>query len=315
MISIIDHKRQHFLPYGNAPTYNNHIISLWSMQQECQYVLAYIDINNYDDREIAWPSNATNVHFVKTVHSKIHSVPLHLILYENTIQNNRLFIDTDIIGDQSLASEISALKLSCEYLFVADADEIIDTHKTSTVNFNHCFGVGIISNIPKHTPWPIGMRCKSERDYMHVLKNLYIQPAVKTNYVYVNFQPHTHPDRPNIMALCKKLFGDHNHRIISEHDYILELKQHMFVVSPESSGCDSSRTWEALYCQTIPIVKRSVLIDYYSKIFPMIVLDDWAELSQHTFDFNLYKQIMDKFPNYQHYLNCNNLINYVINNH
>jgi len=61
--------------------------------------------------------------------------------------------------------------------------------------------------------------------------------------------------------------------------YLQELKQYKFCISPEGNGIDCYRTWEALYMRTIPICKRSVMVEEFAKTFPIYIVDDWSELS------------------------------------
>jgi hypothetical protein len=61
--------------------------------------------------------------------------------------------------------------------------------------------------------------------------------------------------------------------------YLQELKQYKFCISPEGNGIDCYRTWEALYMRTIPICKRSVMVEEFAKTFPIYIIDDWKDLS------------------------------------
>ena len=60
--------------------------------------------------------------------------------------------------------------------------------------------------------------------------------------------------------------------------YLKQLKKFKFCISPEGNGIDCYRTWEALYMKTIPICKRSIMIEEFAKIFPIYIIDDWGEL-------------------------------------
>jgi hypothetical protein len=55
----------------------------------------------------------------------------------------------------------------------------------------------------------------------------------------------------------------------------------MFVVSPEGAGVDCHRTWEALMLGCIPIVKRNAISTLFEQL-PVLLLDDWAELTKNT---------------------------------
>jgi len=61
-------------------------------------------------------------------------------------------------------------------------------------------------------------------------------------------------------------------------DYLQKLKSYKYCVSPEGNGIDCYRTWEALYMKTIPICKRSILVEEFAKTFPIYIVDDWKDL-------------------------------------
>ena len=54
-----------------------------------------------------------------------------------------------------------------------------------------------------------------------------------------------------------------------------------FEVSPRGSGLDCFRTWEALFLNTIPIVKTSPLDELYRReVFPVVIVESWSEITQ-----------------------------------
>jgi hypothetical protein len=54
--------------------------------------------------------------------------------------------------------------------------------------------------------------------------------------------------------------------------------QFLFTISPFGDGMDCHRTWEALFLGAIPIVKSSSLNPLFKNL-PVVVLDDWVELT------------------------------------
>ena len=62
-------------------------------------------------------------------------------------------------------------------------------------------------------------------------------------------------------------------------DYLRKLKTYKYCISPEGNGIDCYRTWEALYMKTIPICKRSILVEEFAKTFPIYIVDDWKYLN------------------------------------
>jgi len=62
-------------------------------------------------------------------------------------------------------------------------------------------------------------------------------------------------------------------------EYLHDLSQYKYVISPEGNGIDCHRTWEALYFKVIPICKKSLVTEYFSKIFPIYLVDNWYDLN------------------------------------
>lgn len=73
--------------------------------------------------------------------------------------------------------------------------------------------------------------------------------------------------------------------VTSVKSYADSIRQHKFVLSPFGNGIDCYRTYEAMYCGAIPIVKNSVLACSMAEL-PMIIVDDY-----YTADYdNIIKQ-------------------------
>ena len=61
--------------------------------------------------------------------------------------------------------------------------------------------------------------------------------------------------------------------------YLKALMAHKFAICPEGNGTDTHRFWECLYLKTIPICLKSPVTVYYSKMYPVFLLDDWSDFS------------------------------------
>lgn len=82
--------------------------------------------------------------------------------------------------------------------------------------------------------------------------------------------------REEVLEICQKEFT------LSAgadfEDYLVELREHRFALSPPGRGLDTHRTWEALMVGTIPIVIRSPLDILYDQL-PVLIIDDWSEIT------------------------------------
>jgi hypothetical protein len=62
-------------------------------------------------------------------------------------------------------------------------------------------------------------------------------------------------------------------------DYLYNLYNHKFVISPEGNGPDTHRLWECLYLNTIPIEKRNINNQFYIDL-PICFVDAWEDITE-----------------------------------
>ena len=62
------------------------------------------------------------------------------------------------------------------------------------------------------------------------------------------------------------------------YNYLKCLSSYKFAICPEGNGIDTHRFHECLYLKTIPICLHNHVTYYYSKIYPVVLLDKWDDL-------------------------------------
>ena len=144
----------------------------------------------------------------------------------------------------------------------------------------------------KFIPIPIGI---ANPEWNHgrvdILEMVMRKPQQKKNKIYVNFSQSTNPDRKKLFEVLQAKqhswidMIDQPNR--SFEDYLTEMSQYRFVLSPHGNGLDCHRTWEALMLGCIPIVKTSTLDKLY-KGLPVIILDEWTDLNINILDHTIY---------------------------
>lgn len=77
-------------------------------------------------------------------------------------------------------------------------------------------------------------------------------------------------------------------------DYLTELAKSYFVISPNGNGIDCHKTWEALYLKTIPIVTKSINIDYY-KNYPILIIENWRDFNIKNITIDMYNTLWNNF--------------------
>ncbi len=116
----------------------------------------------------------------------------------------------------------------------------------------------------------------------------------KDKLVYANFAEWTHEER----SLVKSLFTDKEYVTWNSHvpfkEYIAEMAQHKFTLSPRGLGPDCYRTWEALLVGTIPIVKTSFFDEIYEGL-PVLIVDNWEEVTEEYLEEHYEKMLSIEF--------------------
>ena len=159
----------------------------------------------------------------------------------------------------------------------------------------------------KLIPLPLGL---SNRGYNHsslheniINKVLSQNKATEKNiFLYINFDWQTAPlirkpiwdyfGKLTLTNFGKKIVFPKSRKPFEQ--FIKDLSNSRFTISPQGSGMDCHRVWEALYVGCIPVVKSSSLDQLYSN-FPVIIVQRWEQVSE---EFLLQKEAELKNKNF-----------------
>lgn len=119
----------------------------------------------------------------------------------------------------------------------------------------------------------------------------------KDKLLYINFDLKTNKERVDIV----KLFEDKSFVYKAERkpfaEYLSDLAESKFVLSPEGTSIDCHRTWESMLVGSIPVVVHST-IDAVFEGLPVLIVDSfeqiteeflnikYEEMSQKTYEYN-----------------------------
>lgn len=79
------------------------------------------------------------------------------------------------------------------------------------------------------------------------------------------------------------------------------LSQYKFILSPPGAGIDCHRTWEALYCGTIPIIIESSINELYIDL-PVLIVPSWNVISKEFLETK-YVEIQENIKNNKYNMN------------
>jgi hypothetical protein len=159
--------------------------------------------------------------------------------------------------------------------------------------------VNAIAHGGKVVPAPYGVqrRMNDSDDRVDVLKKImwqsdYLYPY----YLYVSHNEDSHEERKGI----KELFRNNTWAIVDEtrvsyKDFLTRLKQCKFMICPRGNAVDCHRNWEVLYMRRVPIMKRDPYLQELFKDYPVLWVDDFAEVTQTMLmdNYNLYEKAQD----------------------
>lgn len=129
---------------------------------------------------------------------------------------------------------------------------------------------------------------ESKKDTLVLYNNNYLNPGVnlisnKPNLLYINmdinttnnpfFKEHSNIRSKAINSLTTNGFIISKNKPLNE--YISDLINHKFSISPPGRGIDAHRTWECLMAGTIPICISSPL-DYVYENLPVLIVKDYS---------------------------------------
>jgi hypothetical protein len=156
------------------------------------------------------------------------------------------------------------------------------------------FGQNVLVKNTKVTAIPIGL----ENDYVHnsINKKKKIEKISKSNIIpskllYLNFNIENHPeDRSSAYTYFKnKKWATSKQSNMNYDDYIHDILSHYFILSPRGCGIDCHRTWEALYLNRYPIMKRYYGLETLYKDLPVVFVNDWSEVTEEFLNKELEK--------------------------
>jgi hypothetical protein len=114
--------------------------------------------------------------------------------------------------------------------------------------------------------------------------------------VYVNFRFYTNREvREPVWEFFAHQSFSYMATFKPHMEFLLELSDYRFAVSPPGAGEDCHRTWESLLMGTIPIVKHSPMDSVFEGL-PVVLINDWKEITE-EFLLEKYKEISSKTYN------------------
>jgi hypothetical protein len=115
---------------------------------------------------------------------------------------------------------------------------------------------------------------------MDIRKNM--RPFYLREYkIYSNvlLLPDRFNDRVTAVSKIPKILLEQQNQFITRTNTWMNMTNFAFVLSPFGNGLDCHRTWEALLCGCIPIVRTKVFQELFYGL-PVLIVDDWSHVTK-----------------------------------
>jgi len=227
--------------------------------------------------------------------------------FENC-EKNRLFILISHNGDGSITTNPRKSN-SLEPHHHADA-------RLVPKNLQKWFGCMVETVDPRIISIPLGVEnqifFENKQQIINNIKDEYIEKK-EDKLVYVNFKiSNNYSERiscynsvkqSNFCTFTNKMFTEEQINPPTElfpdvykesyEIFAKEIKSHKFVLCPVGNGLESHRLWETLYLGSIPITRRNVNYSFYEDKLPILMVDEWQEITQEFLE-EKYSEITNK---------------------
>ena len=210
------------------------------------------------------------------------------IAYKSTIikitDGDSIFCRTDYLDELFYLIKKSKTKNLKLITHQTDIDISDKLEQKLPKNFIHWFGINKNTISEKVISIPIGIAGNFSDKNLQIkdfdenkIKNFDL--SSKELKIYLNFQKNTNSaERELAMDVLKKsdkcFISNPN---LPKAKYKEDLERFAFILCPWGNGYDTHRVWEALYCGSIPIVKRHNTFEYLENL-PALIIDDYEEL-------------------------------------
>jgi len=193
-----------------------------------------------------------------------------------------VFVSTDMLD--RFEREVLPFIKNPFILITHNSDDHVDERHVAladNIKIHLWFAQNVVIKHPKIVQIPIGLENRwyhnngIVRDFIALARRL---PVKKQRILYA-FSVNTNKNerRPAMEALARCPVAEETVQGLNSRAYRKLLASYCFVASPPGNGIDCHRTWEALYLDTVPVIKKSPLYDGFPNL-PALLVNEWSEL-------------------------------------
>ncbi|QWD32248.1 hypothetical protein G6678_01740 [Polynucleobacter paneuropaeus] len=198
----------------------------------------------------------------------------------NLIESSELLFTETIIRLQKTSSKLNI------NLILHDYDKKINSNIINILSdlFNEIFLINYTETGKNIINIPIGLenfyynRGGISEYYQDYKNDKYLKEIKKNNMIFAAFNIFTnYQERSQLKLLIESSGYKFSGASLPTEIYINNIKNSYFTLSPEGNGSDCHRTWEAIYLDCIPVIKKNVISDELSSSLPILVVEKWED--------------------------------------
>jgi len=238
-------------------------------------------------------ANESNLEFIKEVNGKKFMTLFidNIRLYKRKILCSTA---TDQVRVDKMMEENDLLRVLAEIMFMKETKFIIfcnnedtpiteDIHLHIPQNVLAIYAANAIGYGGKLHPFPYGLQRKlyPVDVRLDVMQSAIEHDPKASKLLYINHAEHTNlSERGNI----REMFANKSFATISPRvdypEYCKQIQAHKFMICPEGNAVDCHRNWEVLLLKRVPIMKRNPYLEECYKDYPILWVDDYADVSK-----------------------------------
>ena len=233
-------------------------------------------------------ANESNKEFASSVSGKKYMTLFidNIRLYYRKITCNN---DADQKHVDELLGSENLLKLCKSYpetkfiIFCSNEDTPVNNDIKIPDNVLAIYAANALGFGGKLHPLPYGLqRVLNENDNRKRVLKFFMEDDIRpSKLLYINHAEHTNiSERGNIREMFeKKSFATVSPRV-NYAEYCNRIRDHKFMICPEGNAVDCHRNWEVLCLKRVPIMKRNQYLEECYKDYPILWVDDYADVTK-----------------------------------
>ena len=196
----------------------------------------------------------------------------------NVEENDLVFLNLDFFDAFYKKLESNKKKF---ILITHNSDKTFDQNKYNQIQnyVNKIFAINASATGYKLYKIPLGFVDNKNKPHIELL-NIKNNINDKNIFVYLNFSINTNKnERQKCYDILKNKNFITSEFNIPHEEFYKKIKNSKYIISPDGTGYDCHRIYESILFDSIPIIKRNSLSDFYEKL-PVILIDNWEEISE-----------------------------------